>query len=141
MRLNYPVVNNQYPVSSDHVKPYSFLECVQVLLLNAYLFDMANIRNQCTWVHSGDKDTATDKAKDLVRMAISKAALTEPLAEAAPAPQLLTEEYFAAIAARLAEASKLPLTWFGGSVLGMKLLAACALLVALLAVALACLGW
>ena len=41
--------------------------------LNAYLLDMANIRNQCSWVHSHDWDKATDKAKDLVRMSIARA--------------------------------------------------------------------
>jgi len=47
--------------------------------LNKYLFEMANIRNHNSWVHSGDPDAATVKAKDLVHMAISKAALLEPL--------------------------------------------------------------
>jgi heterodisulfide reductase subunit A2 len=49
--------------------------------LNKYLFEMANIRNQDSWVHAGDPDAATLKAKDLVRMAISKAALLEPLVD------------------------------------------------------------
>ena len=49
--------------------------------LNKYLFEMANIRNQDSWVHSDDPDGATDKAKDLVRMAVVKAALLEPLSE------------------------------------------------------------
>jgi heterodisulfide reductase subunit A2 len=49
--------------------------------LNKYLFEMANIRNQNSWVHAGDPDAATAKAKDLVRMAIAKAALLEPLQE------------------------------------------------------------
>ncbi len=47
--------------------------------LNPYLFEMANIRNQCSWVHSQEKDKATSKAKDLVRMAVAKARLLEPL--------------------------------------------------------------
>ncbi len=41
--------------------------------LNAYLLDMANIRNQCSWVHSHDWDKATEKATDLVRMATARA--------------------------------------------------------------------
>jgi len=41
--------------------------------LNAYLLDMANIRNQCSWVHSHDWDAATEKAKDMVRMSIARA--------------------------------------------------------------------
>jgi len=49
--------------------------------VNKYLFEMANIRNQCSWVHSNDPEEATDKSKDMVRMAVSKAALLQPLAE------------------------------------------------------------
>jgi len=49
--------------------------------INKYLFEMANIRNQCSWVHKDDPEKSTQKAKDLVRMAVSKAALLEPLAE------------------------------------------------------------
>ncbi len=49
--------------------------------LNKYLFEMANIRNHDSWVHSASPDRATTKAKDLVRMAISKVALLEPLQE------------------------------------------------------------
>ena len=49
--------------------------------LNKYLFEMANIRNQDSWVHSGDPAAATEKAKDLVRMAVAKAALLAPLEE------------------------------------------------------------
>jgi heterodisulfide reductase subunit A len=56
-----------------------FQETIRNAGVNAYLFEMANIRNQCTWVHSSDKQTATDKSKDLVRMAVSKAALLEPI--------------------------------------------------------------
>lgn len=47
--------------------------------LNAYLFEMTNIRDQCSWVHMHDPVNATDKAKDLVRMAIAKARKIEPL--------------------------------------------------------------
>jgi heterodisulfide reductase subunit A len=50
--------------------------------LNKYLFEMANIRNHDSWVHRNNPDLATQKAKDLVRMAVSKAALTQPLKEA-----------------------------------------------------------
>lgn len=49
--------------------------------LNKYLFEMANIRDQCSWVHSGEKENATVKAKDLVRMAVANAALLSPLKE------------------------------------------------------------
>jgi heterodisulfide reductase subunit A len=47
--------------------------------LNEYLFDMANIRDQCTWVHMHEPEKATRKAKDLVRMALAKLRLLEPL--------------------------------------------------------------
>ncbi len=49
--------------------------------LNKYLFEMANIRNHDSWVHSHDPATATEKAKDLVRMAVVKSALLYPLHE------------------------------------------------------------
>jgi heterodisulfide reductase subunit A len=47
--------------------------------LNPYLFEMANIRDQCSWVHMHEPKKATQKAKDLVRMVIAKAGLLEPL--------------------------------------------------------------
>ena len=49
--------------------------------LNKYLFEMANIREHCSWVHIHDKDAATEKAKDLVRAAVAKVALLEPAIE------------------------------------------------------------
>jgi heterodisulfide reductase subunit A-like polyferredoxin len=50
--------------------------------LNKYLFEMANIRDQCSWVHT-DKEQATYKAEDLVRMAVARAGTLEPLEERA----------------------------------------------------------
>jgi heterodisulfide reductase subunit A-like polyferredoxin len=47
--------------------------------LNPYLFEMANIRDQCSWVHMHMPAEATEKAKDLVRMAVANANLLEPL--------------------------------------------------------------
>ncbi len=47
--------------------------------LNKYLFEMANIRNHDSWVHADDPDAATEKAKDLVRMAVAKTNLLSPL--------------------------------------------------------------
>jgi heterodisulfide reductase subunit A len=44
-----------------------------------YYFEMANIRDQCSWVHQQEREGATEKAKDLVRMAVAKASLLEPL--------------------------------------------------------------
>ncbi len=46
--------------------------------LNKYLFEMANIRDQCSWVHMHEPEKATEKAKDLVRMAVAKARLLTP---------------------------------------------------------------
>ena len=50
--------------------------------LNKYLFEFVNIRNHDSWVHRNNPELATAKAKDLVRMAISKVALMQPLKEA-----------------------------------------------------------
>ena len=47
--------------------------------LNPYLFEMTNIREHCSWVHMGEKNRATRKAEDLVRMAVFKAGLLKPL--------------------------------------------------------------
>jgi len=47
--------------------------------LNPYLFEMANIRDQCSWVHMHEPEAATEKAKSLVRMAVAKARLIQPL--------------------------------------------------------------
>jgi heterodisulfide reductase subunit A len=49
--------------------------------INQYFMDMANIREHCSWVHSKEKDDATAKAKDIVRMSIARTALLEPLQE------------------------------------------------------------
>jgi len=56
-----------------------FQETIREAGLNKFLFEMANIRDQDTWVHMNDPEKATEKAKDLVRMAVAKAALVEPL--------------------------------------------------------------
>ncbi len=56
-----------------------FRETIQEAGLNIYLFEMANIRDQCSWVHMHEPDQATDKAKDLVRSSVSKARLLKPL--------------------------------------------------------------
>ena len=47
--------------------------------LNPYLFEMANIRDQCSWVHMHEPERATQKSKDLVRMAVAKSRLLQPL--------------------------------------------------------------
>ncbi|UCG22626.1 MAG: FAD-dependent oxidoreductase, partial [Chloroflexota bacterium] len=55
-----------------------FQDSIRSSGLNPYLFEMANIRNHCSWVHSGDWAVATGKAKDLLRMAVARAALLAP---------------------------------------------------------------
>jgi heterodisulfide reductase subunit A-like polyferredoxin len=56
-----------------------FQETIREAGLNRFLFEMANIRDQCSWVHMHEREKATSKAKDLVRMAVARAALLEPL--------------------------------------------------------------
>ncbi len=50
--------------------------------LNPFLFEMANIRDQCSWIHMHEPVKATEKAKDLVRMAVAKSRFLEPLTKA-----------------------------------------------------------
>ena len=56
-----------------------FQETIREAGLNRYLFEMTNIRDQCSWVHMHEPEKATEKAKDLERMAVAKARLIEPL--------------------------------------------------------------
>jgi len=56
-----------------------FRETIREAGLNIYLFEMANIRDQCSWVHMHEHEEATEKAKDLVRAAVAKARLLVPL--------------------------------------------------------------
>ncbi len=56
-----------------------FRNTVREAGLNPYLFEMANIRDQCSWVHMMEPEKATEKSKDLVKMAVAKARLLEPL--------------------------------------------------------------
>jgi len=58
-----------------------FQETLSNAGLSKYLFEMANIRNQCSWVHRDDPDAATQKSMDLVAMSVAKAAYLEPLKE------------------------------------------------------------
>ena len=55
----------------------TFRSCVAEAGLNPYLMEMANIREQCSWVHMGDRKAATEKAKDLVASAVARASLLE----------------------------------------------------------------
>lgn len=56
-----------------------FRETLKTAGLNPYMFEMANIREHCSWVHSQEKDKATAKAGDLVRMAVAKSRLLKPV--------------------------------------------------------------
>jgi heterodisulfide reductase subunit A len=56
-----------------------FKETVQEAGLNPYLFEMTNIRDQCSWVHMHQPEEATEKAKDLIRSVVAKAKLLKPL--------------------------------------------------------------
>ncbi len=60
----------------------TFRQCVAEAGLNPYLYEMANIREHCSWVHQGEKEKATEKAKDLVRNAVAKVRKLEPQLEA-----------------------------------------------------------
>ena len=59
-----------------------FQETLRQAGLNPYLFEMANIRDQCSWVHMNEPEKATEKAKGLVRMTVARAGLAEPLESA-----------------------------------------------------------
>ena len=74
-RLNRVVVASCTPRTHEPL----FRETVQEAGLNPYLFEMANIRDQCSWVHMHEPEKATEKAKDLVTAAVSKARLLKPL--------------------------------------------------------------
>jgi heterodisulfide reductase subunit A-like polyferredoxin len=56
-----------------------FRQSIREAGLNPFLFEMANIRDQCSWVHMRNHEEATEKAKELVRMAIAKARELQPL--------------------------------------------------------------
>ena len=73
--LNRVVVASCTPLTHEPM----FQDALRHAGLNPHLFEMANIRNQCSWVHSNDIESATIKAKSLVRMAIAKAAKLESL--------------------------------------------------------------
>ena len=66
-----------------------FRETLQQAGLNKYLFEMANIRDHNSWVHQAEPEKATRKAYDLVRGAVAKAALLEPMHQT---PMSLTKE-------------------------------------------------
>ena len=75
--LNRMVVAACTPITHEAL----FRETMIDAGLNKYLFEMANIRNQDSWVHMKEPEAATEKAKDLLRMAVARASLLKPLME------------------------------------------------------------
>ena len=76
-RLNRIVVAACSPRTHEGL----FRETLKACGINKYLFDMANIRDQDSWVHQKEPVRATEKARDLVRMAVARAARLQPLVE------------------------------------------------------------
>ncbi len=59
----------------------TFKKMAEAAGVNPYMVDMANLREQCSWVHMNDRDNATAKAETLVNMAIARVRQLEPLYE------------------------------------------------------------
>jgi heterodisulfide reductase subunit A-like polyferredoxin len=76
-QLNRVIVASCSPKTHEQM----FMETLEACGLNKYLFEMANIRNQNSWIHSKDPESATQKAKDLVRMSVARAGTLHPLHE------------------------------------------------------------
>ena len=76
-KLNRLVVASCSPKTHEQM----FMETLEACGINKYLFEMANIRNQDSWIHSKDSEAATEKAKDLVRMSVARAAMLKTLKE------------------------------------------------------------
>ncbi|MDI6839695.1 MAG: FAD-dependent oxidoreductase [bacterium] len=74
-KLNRVIVASCTPRTHEPL----FRDTIREAGLNPYLFEMANIRDQCSWIHMKEPKEATEKAKDLVRMAVAKARLIAPL--------------------------------------------------------------
>ena len=72
---------NRVVVASCTIRTHQplFREALREVGLNQFLFEMANIRDQCSWVHRNDPAMATEKAHDLVGMAVAKVKHHEPL--------------------------------------------------------------
>ena len=75
LNLNRLVVASCSPRTHEPL----FQETIREVGLNKYLFEMANIRDQCSWVHIGETEAATEKAKHLMAMAVACVARLEPL--------------------------------------------------------------
>ncbi|KKM09200.1 4Fe-4S ferredoxin [Clostridiales bacterium PH28_bin88] len=72
---------NRVVVASCTIRTHQplFREALREAGLNQFYFEMANIRDQCSWVHRNEPDKATEKAKDLVHMAVAKVKTHEAL--------------------------------------------------------------
>ena len=76
-QLNRVVVAACTPKTHEPI----FIDTLVAVGLNKYLFEMANIRNQNSWIHSDEPEAATKKAKELVAMAVARASTLKPLGE------------------------------------------------------------
>jgi heterodisulfide reductase subunit A-like polyferredoxin len=76
-QLNRVVVASCSPRTHEPL----FQETIREMGLNKYLFEMTNIRDQCSWVHMHQPEEATEKSKELLRMAVAKSRLLQPLKE------------------------------------------------------------
>ncbi|MDO8671995.1 MAG: FAD-dependent oxidoreductase, partial [Dehalococcoidia bacterium] len=76
-RLNRVVVASCTPRTHEPL----FQDTLREAGLNPYLFEMANIRDQCSWVHSKEPEKATDKSRSLIKMAVWRASTLEPIHE------------------------------------------------------------
>ncbi len=84
-QLNRVVVSSCTPRTHEPI----FRDTIREAGLNPYLFELANIRDQCSWVHASEPEAATQKAKDLTRMAVGRSRWLMPLYTA---PQPLSHE-------------------------------------------------
>ncbi len=76
-RLNRVVVAACSPKTHEPL----FQDTLREAGLNPYLFEMASIRDQCSWVHGNEPEKATEKSKELIRASVSRAVQLEPLYE------------------------------------------------------------
>jgi len=75
--LNRVVVASCSPTSYEPI----FRQCIEGAGLNRYLFEMANIREHCSWVTPNDREAATPKAKDIVNVAVARSRWLYPQEE------------------------------------------------------------
>jgi len=76
-KLNRVVVASCSPTSYEPI----FRQCIQGAGLNPYLLEMANIREHCSWVTPGNREAATRKAQDIVKVAVARSRWLFPQTE------------------------------------------------------------